>query len=203
MPELDPQTTHDLVSTAGGLLDALERSGAVRSNQPLEQAAGLALAVRALQLLCLHRLQPEREKFPATNRALMQAPDPQMEPERDALALPADFLGTIDIIDLLSEPEMACVAPHLHRGWQDRRRSCAQARGLAAEAFGFSITGDEREALLTALAICNRVFCIPPPMALDAGMVKAAFEPVLQLIERLGNGLEGTDFGKFAQRITG
>ncbi len=203
MPELDPQTTHDLVSTAGGLLNALERSGAARSNKPLEQAAGLALAVRALQVLCLHRLQPVREKFPATNRALMQVPDPQIEPERDALALPADFLGTIDIIDLLSEPELACVAPHLHRGWQDRRRSCDQARGLAAEAFGFSITGDERESLLAALAICNRVFCIPPPVTLEVAGVAAAYEPVLALIERIGGALEGAGFENLVQRTTG
>lgn len=201
MPEHNP-VTHDLVSAASDLLGALERSGAGRSNRPLEQAAGLALAVRALQLLCLHRLQPERDKFPATNRALMQVPEPQVEPVRDALALPADFLGAIDIIDLLSEAELDCVAPHLHRGWQDRRRSCAQARGLAAEAFGFSITGDERQALLGALAICNRVFCIPPPVTLEASAVGAAFEPVLALIERIGGGTEGGGFDNLVQRIT-
>lgn len=203
MPEHDP-VNHDLVSTAKGLLSALERSGAGRSSQPLEQAAGLALALRALQLLCLLRLQPEREKFPATNRALMSVPEPEIEPERDALALPADFLGAIDIIDLLSEQDLDCVAPHLHRGWQDRRRSCAQARDLCADAFGFSITGEERQTLLAALAICNRVFCIPPPVTLEPAAVSAAFAPVLMLIEKIARGgLEGAGFENLVQRILG
>jgi len=203
MPEHD-SVTHDLVSTAKGLLDALERSGAGRSSQPLEQAAGLALAMRALQLLCLHRLQPVRENFPATNRALMSVPEPLIEPVRDALALPADFLGAIEIIDLLSEQDLDCVAPQLHRGWQDRRRSCAQARELAAGAFGFSITGEERQKLLAALAICNRVFCIPPPVTLDPDAVSAAFAPVLMLIEKIARGgLEGAGFEYLVQRILG
>lgn len=202
MPEHD-SVTHDLVSTAKGLLDALERSGAGQSSQPLEQAAGLALAMRALQLLCLYRLQPVRESFPATNRALMPVPEPVIEPARDALALPADFLGAIEIVDLLSEQDLDCVAPQLHRGWQDRRRSCAQARELAAEAFGFSITGDERQALLGALAICNRVFCIPPPVALLPAVVSAAFGPVLGLIERIGGTMGDTGLENLTQRISG
>jgi len=202
MPEHDPVNL-DLISTAKGLLKALERSGAGKSNQPIEQAAGLALALRALQLLCLHRLQPEREKFPATNRALMSVPEPAIEPERDALALPADFLGAIEIFDLLSAQGLDCVAPQLHRGWQDRRRSCAQARELAAGAFGFSITGKERQELLGALAICNRVFCIPPPVALEASAVVAAFGPVLMLIERIGGTLGGDGLNNLAQLING
>jgi len=201
MPEHDPRT-YDLESMAAGLLGTLERSGAARSGEPLEQAAGLALAMRALQLLCLHRLQPQRDSFPATNRALMAVPEPRIEAGRDALALSADFLGVIEIIDLISGPGLECVAPQLHRGWQDRRRSCAQAREISAGAFGFSITGEERQQLLGALAICNRVFCIPPPVTLDRGAVQAAFAPVLTLIERAaGPGMQGAGFDNLVQRV--
>ena len=193
----------DAVAMAGGLLAGLERSGAGRSDNPLEQASGLEAAFRAFHLLALSKLYRVKEQFPATNQGLMVVPEPQIHPERDALVHAADFLAPIDVIDLLSETGLPCVAPYLHRGWQDRQRSCLHARQLAASAFGFWIGGEERGALMTGIAIVNRVALVPPPVQLDPAATREAYKPVLHLVERLAAGSDNPVFKNLPQRVLG
>jgi len=173
---------------AEGLLGVLERSRAARSEWALERATGLELAYRAFHLLALGTLEKVKAQFPATNQALMAVPDAAIEVGRDALVHPADFLAPVDILDLMSEDGLPCVAPHLHRGWQDRQRSCLHARQVAAGAFGFRLGTAERSALLAGLAICNRIALVPPPVVLEPSAIRAAFDAVLPAIERLGAG---------------
>jgi ribosomal protein S12 methylthiotransferase accessory factor YcaO len=196
-------TVLDAVSMAGGLLAALEESGAGRAENPLDQAAGLQQAYRAFHLLILDRLYPIKDQFPVTNQALMAVPNATIDPVRDSLAHPADFLAPIDLIDLISDEGLPCVAPHLHRGWQDRTESCRHARQLSSSVVGFSIDREEREALLAGLAVCNRVSVLPPPLELEPESVHRAYGPVLRLIERLAEGSDDPVFKNLSGRIIG
>ena len=68
------------------------------------------------------------------------------------------------VLDLLSDDALECVAPGMHRGWEDRRFSCRRSRETASEAVGYRIPPDDREALLLLSAYRNRVFRLPPPV---------------------------------------
>ncbi len=193
--------TFTTATMAEGLLVFLERTGAGHSSSALEMATGLELAFRSFHLLALAKLEPAKSQLPATNQALMAVPEAAIEVRRDALVHRADFLAPIDVLDLMSESGLPCVAPHLHRGWQDRQRSCLHARQVAASAFGFWIGGDERDTLLAGLAIANRVALVPPPVTCDRIAIRAAFHPVLRLIERLGT--EGTVYQGLVRRVLG
>ncbi len=203
MPEDGPAISYDARSLAESLLGALERSGTGRGQDPVALTAGLELALRAFHLLTLGRLYQVKDQFPATNQSLMSVPEPAIDPPLDALAHPADFLAQIDLLDLLSAEDLPCVAPGLHRGWQDRTRSCQHARRITAGAVGFSIDAEEREELLGALALANRVHCIPPPVTLEAETVRQAHRPVLRLIERLAAGRSDSAFTGLEARILG
>ncbi len=133
----------------------------------------------------------------------MAVPEAQIHPERDALVHAADFLAPIDVIDLLSEKGLPCVAPHLHRGWQDRQRSCLHARQVTTGAIGFWIGGEERSALMAGLAIVNRVALVPPPVQLDPDAIRDAYKPVLHLVERLATSSDSPVFKNLPQRVLG
>lgn len=168
----------ELLSVVAGL-NALDRQSL------LAKATAVELLLRTAQILAVDKLTAARDRYPVTQQALMGEPDASFAPERDALIEEADFLAYRDLLDLLSDVESPCIAPRLHRGWQDRVQSCREARRISHEVVGFSLSAEEREPLLVALGVCNRVFRAPPALDLDDIDLEATCAPVLRLIERL------------------
>ncbi len=144
----------------------------------------LNLGLRAAELLVIDRLQPIKEQFPATITLQLQRPSPEVEAYRDAVAEPKSLQIT-EILDLLSADDLECVAPRLHRGWEDRRFSCARSRKTAREAVGLTLDKEDIDRLLLLAAYRNRLFRYPPPIRLVPAEILAAFPTLQGLVERL------------------
>jgi hypothetical protein len=187
MTSQESATDLDTRAMAANMIAGIAKSGLAASSEPLEVAQALAMAIRAAQLHCLGRLARVVSGFPATIQALMTLPEPGIDTDRDALAESQDFLGFLDMLDLLSGELLECLAPRLHRGWQDKVQSCRAARLLTLEAVGFELDEEQRASLLSALACVNRVFVVPPPVRLSPDEVREALEAVLGLIARLAS----------------
>ncbi len=117
--------------------------GAVKAQEPASEdfvalCQALDLGLRAAEILVTHRLQPVKDRFPATIGIQLDTPSPEVDPHRDAITVPNSLPFTA-ILDLLSGEEMECVAPGLHRGWEDRRFSCRRSRVTATEALGITL----------------------------------------------------------------
>jgi len=155
-------------------------------SEPVQRMAGLALAVRAVELRIVDRLLPVAGRFPATIQGHLAGSASPAVSVQDAIVDPASAIDLLDLLELLSEPKLSCVAPRLYRGWQDRVQARREARAICAGAVGFTITADERDALLMAVALRNRLLRVPPPVELEPEMVEEALAAVTGLLERLG-----------------
>lgn len=144
----------------------------------------LDLGLRAAEILVAQRLQAVRDRFPATIAGQLELPVPEVEPYRDAVAVPK-ALGFTDALDLLSEEGLECVAPRLHRGWEDRRFACARSRATAQAAIPITLGAAEREKLLLLSAYRNRIFRYPPPVRLVPAEILDAFPVLSRVVERL------------------
>lgn len=146
----------------------------------------LDLGLRAVEILALLRLQPVRSRFPATVGMLLESPDPEVSPRRDAIA-PPPSLDFVQVLDMLSADDLDCVARKMHRGWEDRRRACGRARALARETLGVTLDAAARDKLLLLAAYRNRLFRVPPPVVVEAGKIRGAFPE----LEKLYGALAG------------
>jgi len=144
----------------------------------------LDLGLRAAEILVTHRLQPVKDQFPATIGIQLDTPSPEVDAHRDAITVPSSLPFTA-ILDLLSGEEMECVAPGLHRGWEDRRFSCRRSRVTAGEALGITLEEKEREQLLLLAAYRNRIFRSPPPVRVVRDEILGAFPALNRLVESL------------------
>ncbi len=144
----------------------------------------LDLGLRAAEILVVERLQPVKEQFPATITLQLQLPVPEVEAYRDAVTVPKSLQIT-EILDLLAADGLECVAPRLHRGWEDRRFSCARSRQTAREAAGVTLEKQEVDHLLLLAAYRNRLFRYPPPIRIEPAEITAAFPTLRGLVERL------------------
>ncbi len=176
-------------------LDAMEEANRLRSGaKEAEQGAAndfvamctaMELGLRAAEILVTHRLQPVKEHFPATIGIQLDTPDPGVEAHRDAVNVP-NSLSFTAILDLLSGDDMECVAPGLHRGWEDRRFSCRRSRITAREALGLTLTETDRESLLALSAYRNRIFRAPPPVRVVRDEILNALPALNRLLDGLG-----------------
>ncbi|MDJ0762693.1 MAG: hypothetical protein QNJ97_06850 [Myxococcota bacterium] len=182
--------------TAWLLLEVIDEQGSLRLNDLLKMAQALAVCVRASHLIAFDRLCEVQGAFPASIESLLDAPDPEIDADQAGVDL-NDYLGMIDIVDLLSDAQLPCVAPRLHRGWQDKTQSCREARAIAQRALEMTIVRDFRGSLMGALAIFNRTSLVPGPVAIDPHGIRAAVDAVLQLVQ----GLSRPRAGSNAQRI--
>lgn len=172
------------------VLRGLERGGLVASDAPLELATALLLAGRAAQLQLLGAVRAVKDDLSALIQALLAEPGSALSPERDGLADPAEALLLEDLLDLISVEEAPCIAPRLHRGWQDRRQSCRDARRACTASAGLSVDETRRAALLEGLALIKRVFQLPPPLELDAAALRRGLTAFLELCREAGAGSE-------------
>lgn len=175
----------DIAALTEGLLKCLVDKELAFSDDPLEVALAIAQGLRVAQLLALNPLLDAIDEFPATIQALLVLPEPALNPSQDIKVEEQDVLRFIDILDLLSDEREECIAPWLHRGWQDKSQSCRDARRLARAQVGVSLDAPFRKLLLKAKAICNRVFMVPPPVRIDLVQARSALAGLLRLIEML------------------
>ena len=145
------------------------------------------LGVHAAEILVIQRLLPAKDQFPATIGVQLQVPVAEVDAYRDAVSVPTS-LDFTEILDLLSEEDLECVGPRMHRGWEDRRFSCKRARATAREVVGVTLTSDERDQLLLLAAYRNRIFRYPPPLQLVPGDILPAFDALSRLVESLLRG---------------
>ncbi|MEJ2204000.1 MAG: hypothetical protein P8170_07810 [Gemmatimonadota bacterium] len=145
----------------------------------------LELGLRAVEILAIHRLMEVRDRFPATIQAQLETPAPDVDLVRDAVHAP-NCLDFVAVLDLLSEGDLECVSPGMHRGWEDRRFACRRSRETAREAVGVTLEGDQREQLLVLAAYRNRVFRSPPPLRLVPLEILGAFGSLDRFKESLG-----------------
>ena len=144
----------------------------------------LDLGLRAAEIVVIDKLGPIRDQFPATIAIQLERPDPRVDTVADAITVPNSLQFT-EILDLLSHEELECVAPGLHRGWEDRRFSCKRSRATAQEALKVSLTAGERGDLLLLSSYRNRIFRAPPPVRVVPGEILAAFGSLEELMARL------------------
>lgn len=140
--------------------------------------------IRSAEILVIERLSPIKDQFPATIAVQLERPALEVDTVEDAITVP-NTLGFTEILDLLSREELACVAPGLHRGWEDRRFSCKRSRVTAQEALGVSLTEEERRDLLLLSAYRNRIFRAPPPVRIVPAEILDAFGSLDRLMERI------------------
>lgn len=167
---------------------AMEARGRAASDL-VALCSALDLGLRAAEVLTVHRLNPIRDQFPATIGLQLEMPGPDVDRQRDGIQVPR-ALQFNEVIDLLSDPELACVSPGMHRGWEDRRFSCRRSRVTAQEAIGVTLDADEQEKLLTLAAYRNRLFRTPPPVHVRPADVLGAYQALERLVSRLLNDLE-------------
>lgn len=178
-----PSTDLDATTVAEALLAALARTRLAPADDPVALAATLELATRVATLLVIERLAPLAASYPANVQALLAWPEPAIDSSRDSVLERSEFLGWRDAVDMLCAEPLPCVAPRLHRGWQDKTQSCRHARRVTRSAVGFAVDEAGARALLDGMAICNRVFVAPPPVRLDPARVRHAYLAVLDVVE--------------------
>jgi hypothetical protein len=142
------------------------------------------LGLRAVEILVIEALGPIKDQFPATIAIQLERPRPEVDTVEDATTVPNSIHFT-EILDLLSGEGLECVAPGLHRGWEDRRFSCKRSRVTAQEALGLSLEEAERADLLLLSAYRNRIFRAPPPVRVVPGEILGAFGSLERLMDRL------------------
>ena len=142
------------------------------------------LGLRAAEILVIEGLSPVRDQFPATIAVQLERPRPEVDPLEDAINVP-NTLEFTEILDLLSQEGLECVAPSLHRGWEDRRFSCKRSRVTAQEVLEVDLGEGERGDLLLLSAYRNRIFRTPPPVRVAPEEILEAFGSLEGLIRRL------------------
>ncbi len=75
----------------------------------------------------------------------------------------------------------------MHRGWEERRFSCARSRKTAREAVGVTLDKTAIDHLLLLAANRNRLFRYPPPIKIVPAEITAAFPALRGLVEQLTN----------------
>jgi len=144
----------------------------------------LDLGVHAAEILAIHRLQTVQPEFPATIGVKLHLPTPEVDAFRDGIQVPK-VLEFIDVVDLLSEEELDCVSPGMHRGWEDRRFSCRRSRAIAHAAIRTSLSSAQQQDLLLLSAYRNRLFRCPPPVRVVVDDLRHAFDALDHLVQGL------------------
>ncbi len=170
---------------AKSLLESLDAKRIANTDDPVEVGRAVGVLIRAAHLLGVEALQTVAHAFPASIQGLLIQPEANIDVDRDAFIGDEDFIDFVDLIDILCEEQSECVAPQLHRGWQDKTQSCRQVRSIACKAVGYSIGERLRESLLHAVSIQNRLMRVPAPVQLSTGKTRDALASLLDLIEHL------------------
>ena len=176
-------TTLDVGDAASGLIRQAEML--VGGGEPVDRLTALAVWMRAVEILIADRLQPVIHRFPATIQEHFERPDSPIVGAQDAYRDEGAGAHMLDLLELLGETTLSCISPRLYRGWQDRNQARIDARKITGEVMGFALDAGERDALLGALALRNRVFSVSPPVDVEEAQLEAAVAAVRGLVDRV------------------
>ncbi len=174
-------------SAAERLLIGLADSDLKGMTDPVTIGQAVCTAIRVAEMLALHGLDPVVGQYPATIQELFSRPrHPELDVS-DAFIDPAGYLDFLDLLEMLSDESLSCISPRLYRGWQDRIQARRDARRITTETLGITLSADERDSLLPALALRNRLQIVPLPLAVSADEIRALFPPLAKLIDQLAD----------------
>ena len=176
-------TTLDVGDAANGLIRQAETLA--DGGEPVDRLTALAIWMRAVEIQVSDRLQPVIHRFPATIQGHFTRPDSPIVGAQDAYLDKGAGANMLDILELLGETTLSCISPRLYRGWQDRNQARIDARKITGEVMGFALDAGERDALLAALALRNRVFSVTPPVDVEEAQLEAAVAAVRGLVDRV------------------
>jgi len=144
----------------------------------------LDFGLRAAEDLGIHLLQPVRKRFTSSIGLQLELPMAEVEIFRDAIGA-AHSLGFTELLDLLSEESLDCVAPGLHRGWENSTYACRRCRETAQQAIGLTLDAGPRRSLLLLSAYRNRIFHYSPPIRIVPGEIVQAYGDLIRLMDHL------------------
>lgn len=172
--------------------NALDSLGRVAEDLTRRDALGLKGALawgwHAVGLLAYLRLQPGREAFDVWVQDYLHEGEPTLNVERDARWEERERLSLLEVLDLLSAPDLPSLKPEFYQGWQDRTSRCQSLRRQVSQIVGRSIGEDQRDRLLLLLAAYHRLIRLPAGVSLEVAPVREAFPALLDLAEMLVAG---------------
>jgi hypothetical protein len=160
------------------------------SDDPIARGAALSLCIRAAELHVIERVRPVLSEFPATIQEHFATAASPLVSTQDAFLDTSLSFGLLDLLEMCSDQALSCITPRLYRGWQDRNQARRDARRITTEAVGFSLDAEERDGLLMALAVQNRLFAVSPPLDIDGAQIGEALAAVQRLLDRLAPAAE-------------
>ncbi len=179
--------TAGVVTPVQNALDSLRRAaeGLAQGGDVLGLKGALAWGWHAVGLLAYLRLQPGRETFDAWVQDYLHEGEPTLNVERDARWEERERLSLLEVLDLLSAPDLPSLKPEFYQGWQDRTSRCQSLRRQVSQVVGRSIGADQRDRLLLLLAAYHRLIRLPAGVSLEVAPVREAFPALLDLAEML------------------
>jgi len=177
------------ISTVDNALDSLKKIPQETANaqDPLALKGALYWGWHAVVLLLYHRLRPARDTFDQWFWAYLEAGEPALEIDRDAHWDERRRLSLLEILDMLSGPELSILEPEFYQGWQDRTTRCQTLRRRVSEVIGASLGEETRQDLLLLLAAYHRLLRLPSPVKLDGDALLRALPSLFDLVEMLIN----------------
>jgi len=176
-----------LVSPLENLLDSLSRM-----NRSLEdQQKGDALAIKealiwgwqSVSLIFNLRIFPHRDHFDQWFRDFFQDCSEEINPRKDIHFDGRSQIGLLQVLDLLSEPDLASLNLEFYHGWRDKATRCRELRSKVFNIVSGSIEENARERLTYLLALHYRFTNASSPVAFNLSMTKNRFPAILDLLE--------------------
>lgn len=177
----------DAMSAAERLLIWLADTDLKGATDPLVVGHAVCTSIRIAEIMAIDGLDPVIGQFPATIQERFSRPRHPEVDVPDAFADPAGYLDFLDILEMLSEESLTCISPRLYRGWQDRVQARRDARRITTGTLGFALSAAERDTLLQALALRNRIQLVPPPLTISMDEIRGLFPALAKLIDQLAD----------------
>ena len=180
--------TIDPLDNVGDSLRRLSDELASRPGpDPLSDAmlhkGALTWAWHAVSILFQLRLEKERDNLDPW----LQEYVPETDREADEGAGPdaGAHIGLLQILDLLSAPDLPSLTPEFYQGWQDRTSRCQGLREQLSSIFGTGLSANRRDQLLYLLETHRGFSRSARKIHVDARQLEASLPVLLELIEKL------------------
>jgi hypothetical protein len=176
-------------SPAENALDSMSRIARELKEKSTADVSALKSALvwgwHVVDILTYLRLLPDRANFDPWMQDYLHLGEPSLNVDRDALWDERRHLSLIEILDILSERDLAILKPEFYQGWQDRTSRCRDLRSHVASLIGANINSEQRGNLLYLLSVYNRLFHLPVGVSLDTTVIREKLPALLDLIELL------------------
>ncbi len=173
---------HNAVESLGRVAREIEESD---TGDPLALKGAVAWGWHAVGLLAYLRLQPDRDRFDAWVQDYLHEGEPSLKVDRYAHWEERERLSFLEMLDLLSAPELPSLKADFYQGWQDRMTRCQGLRFQVAELVGQSLGTEQRDQLLLLLAAYHRLVRLPAGVSLETAAIWEAFPALLDLADLL------------------